>query len=625
MKMKTLVNIGLVKNLILFLICFSVDPMYDLFFKRALNIEEYLKNQFHYDTEFPDILKVKPETEQCLVCGQNFKIIKKQHKGYILLSVVATCDVYVAECCNNECMQFEFPVSFSGTSSGFVNYSNKFFIGVELIIEYMRLYAKNGLSFSAWIETKIVLSKSVTETKFYRNASHISSYFGVLHEVFCRATDLLIFPKETFYCCSSPKIIQMDGLVNSVKANRIPVFSEPWIKDTVTERASKHNERQLERVDVPCKNLIVGILQTKKCSDATLQTLRKSTNSGVKALSFCFEKLDKENVLKESSILYAATLTKSIAAANSLIPSTCESVVLRYDLCLSMCKFKNFSNFFLFYSIIEKWTISTDELSILKRESPTLYGVYVTIMSLHKNILPATEALKNVFVELLNKRKYIYENNNETRTEPITETDYENLLRNTNEHISTPCFELMEFWKTGFFFPEYKVKRRISDIKIPGEQFSCSKNYQPGKTMGPGTIYFFCVEHQKCIGFIVLHKPESLRIITHTVLTRFENMPEIILYDNGCNLNEYILNRYPNEFKNTRILVDGFHFNSHVNCSPSYDSSALPGMTRSLNTSLLEQKNSRFSKMKSTSPFLKLETFMSKLRYSAMIINIKTK
>lgn len=268
--------------------------------------------------------------------------------------------------------------------------------------------------------------------------------------------------------------------------------------------------------------------------------------------------------------------------------------------------------------------ISADELSILKRESPTLYGVYVTIISLHQNILQAKEALINVFVELINKRKYIYENHNETHTESITETEYEGLIRNTGENISAPCFELTELWKTGFFFPEYKVKRRISDIKIPGEQFPCTKNYQPGKTMGPGTIYFFCVEHQKCIGFIVLHKPESLRIITHTLLTRFEIMPEIILYDNGCNLNEYILNRYPNEFKNTRFLVDGFHFNSHVNCSPSYDSSALPEITRSLNTSLLEQKNSRFSKMKMTSPFLQLETFMSKLRVAAMIINIKT-
>lgn len=223
----------------------------------------------------------------------------------------------------------------------------------------------------------------------------------------------------------------------------------------------------------------------------------------------------------------------------------------------------------------------------------------------------------------MSKRDYIYNHHNETNTTPITENEYENLIKNTGENVTATCFELMELYKTGFFFPNYKVKRLITEIKIPGEKFSCSKNYQTCKTMGPGTIYFFCVEHEKCIGFIVLSKPESLKIITHTLLTRFDIMPDCILYDNGCNLNEYILNRYPYEFRNTRILVDGFHFNSHSNCSPSYDASSLPELTQKINTSLLEQKNSRFSKMKSTSPFLKLNTFMSKLRYSAMIINSK--
>lgn len=276
-----------------------------------------------------------------------------------------------------------------------------------------------------------------------------------------------------------------------------------------------------------------------------------------------------------------------------------------------------------FCSIVKHWMITAKEISVLKQESPTLYGIYVSITSTNQNRLLAKEALTNVFMDLIDMRKVVYNNSNDVHTEPISETEYESLIHNVDENISASCFELTELWKTGFFFPNHKVKRRITDIKIPGEKFACSKNYKSAKTMGPGTIYFFCVQHEKCIGFIVLHKPESLRIITHTLLTRFEIMPEIILYDNGCNLNEYILNRYPNEFKNTRIIVDGFHYNSHVNCSPSYDSSALPELTIGLNSSLLEQKNSRFAKMKPTSPFLKLDTFMSKLRYSAMIINMR--
>lgn len=309
---------------------FPVDSLYDIFFERAVDLESYLKKEFYFEVEQPHTLKIKPESTECISCNQTLKLTKKQHNGYIFISLLAICEVYTGECFNKDCSNFEEPVSFCGTSAGIINYGNKFFIGVEMIIEYMRLYSKNGLTFSTWMDTKIFFSKSVKEERFYRNVSHISSYFGALHEVFCKATDLFVFPKETFYCCPSPKIIQMDGLVNSVKANRIPVFSEPWIKDTITKRASKHNERQLEKVDSLTIKLILDILHTKKCSNKILETLRKSTNSGVKALSFCFERLDKESVLKESSILFARTLTKSIAAANSLISSSCESIVLRY-------------------------------------------------------------------------------------------------------------------------------------------------------------------------------------------------------------------------------------------------------------------------------------------------------
>lgn len=259
-------------------------------------------------------------------------------------------------------------------------------------------------------------------------------------------------------------------------------------------------------------------------------------------------------------------------------------------------------------------------MCVFKRDSPTLYGVYIAISTMNCNAVEGKQTLISMFSQMLEKRKFIFEQEAEDFV-PITTSEYEDLIKNTGEQITAPSFEMLELKKTGFFFPHHRVKRKIIDIKIPGEKLPCTKNYQASKTMGPGTIYFFCVQHEKCIGFIVLDKPESLRIISHTLLTRFELMPELVLYDNGCNLNEYVLNRFPKSFKNTRIMVDGFHYNSHINCSPSYDASAHPEITREINTSLLEQKNSRFAKMKWTSPFLKLDTFMSKLRYSAMVIN----
>ena len=85
----------------------------------------------------------------------------------------------------------------------------------------------------------------------------------------------------------------------------------------------------------------------------------------------------------------------------------------------------------------------------------------------------------------------------------------------------------------------------------------------------------------------------------------------------ACNLSEFVLNRYPIPFKNTRFFVDGFHFASHKNCSPSYNSADHPSITKLLNTSLVEQKNSQLRFLKQTSPYLKF----SKLIYSTCTIN----
>ena len=39
--------------------------------------------------------------------------------------------------------------------------------------------------------------------------------------------------------------------------------------------------------------------------------------------------------------------------------------------------------------------------------------------------------------------------------------------------------------------------------------------------------------------------------------------PSVAIYDNGCNLHNYSLNREPNFFKRTWFLVDRFHWPNH--------------------------------------------------------------
>lgn len=289
-----------------------------------------------------------------------------------------------------------------------------------------------------------------------------------------------------------------------------------------------------------------------------------------------------------------------------------------------MCLIQSNMCIIILSRIIKEWNLESHELLTLKSNSPTIYGIFIVVSQIKDDTKQeAINACSNVCKELLEKRNDIFNNDFENYPKPITQNDYERAIINSEPNITAPSLEILELYKTGCFFPGYPVRRTITDVDIEEEPSKCSKIYKQQRTMGPGTLYFFCVVHQKCIGFVILDKPESLRIVTQVLLTRFSKLPEYMIYDNGCNLHDYIINRYPNELANSRIFVDGFHFNSHKNCAHSYDSGSYPDLMQDINTSLAEQKNSRYSEMKLTSPFLKLSTFMAKVRFTCLFYNTK--
>jgi hypothetical protein len=91
-----------------------------------------------------------------------------------------------------------------------------------------------------------------------------------------------------------------------------------------------------------------------------------------------------------------------------------------------------------------------------------------------------------------------------------------------------------------------------------------------------GTLLFWCGIHRKCLWFYVMQSAESCKTVFPILATRFSKQPKVIIYDNGCNLSEYILNRAPGPFKDTYILSDGFHWKNHTNCSAAYNSKLYP-------------------------------------------------
>lgn len=222
--------------------------------------------------------------------------------------------------------------------------------------------------------------------------------------------------------------------------------------------------------------------------------------------------------------------------------------------------------------------------------------------------------------ELLQKREVTFAKSFENSVD-ITKEDYIRIIEEMGNTNCASTIQTLELLNTGCFFPSHRILKLIDTIGIKRNEFECTKVYKQAGYLAPGVLYFFCVQHQKCIGFVILKSAESPKLITELLLTRFAKMPSIVLYDNACNLSEFVLNRYPKPFLETKFYVDGFHYSSHVNCGPCYNASEHPSLTKELNTSLVEQKNAQLRYMKQTSPYLKFVTFANKLVYSTYVIN----
>jgi hypothetical protein len=142
----------------------------------------------------------------------------------------------------------------------------------------------------------------------------------------------------------------------------------------------------------------------------------------------------------------------------------------------------------------------------------------------------------------------------------------------------------------------------------------CNKNYKRPGRLGAGTVLFWCAEHRHCIGFLVLTAAESVRHVFEVFVSRFKEMPKVIIYDNGCNLHEYVLNRDPRPFINTLIMSDGFHILDHKNCALTYNPNRYQFLEE-ISSVVHEQKNAILDRLKETSGMMRYDTFVALMVY----------
>ena len=179
-------------------------------------------------------------------------------------------------------------------------------------------------------------------------------------------------------------------------------------------------------------------------------------------------------------------------------------------------------------------------------------------------------------------------------------------IRNPKHLTPSEFRQLLPADKKLSFFPSLPIVRgtpayaadQVNSSRTPDDADSCRKYSSSHPSLTPGIFTVYC-PHAICYGFEVMRSHESPQHPFEIFLTRFEQPPSTIIYDNSCKLHQYVLNRQPSHFQNTNFFVDRFHWRGHVGCSSGY---SLDKYTTSdiatINSQVNEQANAGLQRIK---------------------------
>ena len=73
--------------------------------------------------------------------------------------------------------------------------------------------------------------------------------------------------------------------------------------------------------------------------------------------------------------------------------------------------------------------------------------------------------------------------------------------------------------------------------------------------------------------------------------------PQLVIYDNSCNLHEFCMRREPDFFRFTQFLLDRLHVAGHSRCTVAYDPYKHRAVVK-INTQVCEQENAKYKPLK---------------------------
>ncbi|XP_066910086.1 uncharacterized protein [Clytia hemisphaerica] len=165
-------------------------------------------------------------------------------------------------------------------------------------------------------------------------------------------------------------------------------------------------------------------------------------------------------------------------------------------------------------------------------------------------------------------------------------------------------------------FPNLPIRRSRGNFEQDKRNLkydSCRKNYKGHPNLTSGIFTIYC-PHGICYGFQVMAKEESPNVPFTIFRTRFQKSPRYIVYDNNCSLHAYCLNRDPVFFRETKFLVDRFHWKNHTACGTGYCMNIYHELEW-LNSQINEQQNASTKGLKTQLSYMRPDHFMSHCKF----------
>ena len=443
---------------------------------------------------------------------------------------------------------------FDGRSLGLLNVGNRYLFCVEVVLDILEFKANNGTPVHSYWKSRVnTLLRTFEHSKVADTRKKWMNMTGRVSEIVTQFLMLVRYPDHTFRCCENPQVVCVDGIVLSVESKRLRETSAPW-RDTNTMRGRFTTRQQRSLVPVASRVLLKAyIKEGLKGSDAQLLLLKYRDNPVIKFI-LCNTIFDEEKSVHhcpEMLKAFVVSTTKDIAPASAIAPPSVWEIV---------------------EAVLNTRRTSLDASATMSQLAPVLNQVLThisTLIDLPESLDTAVTMLDYV----LKVSKGCYTN------QGCPGPNYIHPITSLPDDHHSPYGDLFEeAVATGAYFPGMPYHSVVRDINFGGELTNCSKLYKSTGRLGAGTLVFWCGTHRKCIGFYLLPSAESCQHVYNILVTRFTKMPRVLIYDNGCNLSEYILNRAPTLFKDTYILSDGFHWKNHVNCSSAFNSKLYPGL-----------------------------------------------